>query len=367
MDKDALKKLKEQIDEFLKIKGVGLDQFDELRKKLLLEMREKERKALAEAIANEYQKKIEDFIAQKLSEAEKVHQEDKEKIIEAIKSVELKPRVEIPEIKFPEIKIPQPKVVVKPPDVKVPPIEIPKTIEITGFFSFIKALFEILKGRLRVMIEGIDRKNPLPVILVDEKGKFYKALATIVGRIGGGMGWEVVGLKDGSGERINPAKEDGNLQKLEVKTPPYTGISDGRKTITVAGTRETLVASPTPCKRVIIMAMLSNTGEIVVGGSTVVAAEATRQGIPITAGQSMQIDISNVVSPTPCKRVIIMAMLSNTGEIVVGGSTVVAAEATRQGIPITAGQSIQIDIDDLYKIYLDATVGGEGVTFVYFT
>jgi len=91
-----------------------------------------------------------------------------------------------------------------------------------------------------------------------------------------------------------------------------TDIKDGRKVVTTAGTREQLVASSTPCKWVILI-----------------------------------------------------AKTDNTGTIVVGGSTVVAALATRQGTPLDAGDSVRLDIDDLYDIYLDATVNGEGVTYLY--
>lgn len=93
-----------------------------------------------------------------------------------------------------------------------------------------------------------------------------------------------------------------------------TGVGDGRKTVSSAGTREKLVASSTPCKWVCIC-----------------------------------------------------AMKTNTGIVVVGSNTVVAAEATRRGIPLEKGESVRIDIDDLSKIYLDVTVNGEGVTFIYGT
>ncbi len=68
-----------------------------------------------------------------------------------------------------------------------------------------------------------------------------------------------------------------------------------------------------------------------------------------------------------CKNVDITAETDNTGVIVVGGTTVVAAVGTRQGTPLNAGDSYSIDIDDLSDIFIDATVSGEGVSFTYFT
>ena len=90
-----------------------------------------------------------------------------------------------------------------------------------------------------------------------------------------------------------------------------TAIGDGRKTVTAAGTREALAAS------------------------------------------------------TPAKLVIITAETDNTGLVVVGGSTVVAALATRQGTPLNAGDSITLEIDNLADVYLDVTVSDDGVTYTY--
>ncbi len=89
--------------------------------------------------------------------------------------------------------------------------------------------------------------------------------------------------------------------------------ADGRKTVTTAGTRVTLVASTTPCLSVAITALAGNSGTVVVGGA----------------------------------------------------STVVAALATQRGTPLLAGDSITFDCADLVDIGLDATVSGEGVTYSY--
>lgn len=96
-------------------------------------------------------------------------------------------------------------------------------------------------------------------------------------------------------------------------THSYTGIGDGRKVVTTAGTRVTLAAS------------------------------------------------------TAAKQVIITAETDNTGLIVVGGTTVVASLATRQGVPLNAGDTIALEIDNLNDVNLDSTVNGDGVTFTYLT
>lgn len=68
-----------------------------------------------------------------------------------------------------------------------------------------------------------------------------------------------------------------------------------------------------------------------------------------------------LASSTTCKKVIITAKETNTGTIWVGGATV----SSGRGRPLVALQSETIDIDNLSKIYLDTSVNGDGVTFVY--
>lgn len=74
-----------------------------------------------------------------------------------------------------------------------------------------------------------------------------------------------------------------------------------------------------------------------------------------------------LASSTACKNVAITAITSNTGIVVVGGSTVVAALASRRGTPLYAGDTICFDIDNLADVFIDSTVNGEGVTFTYFS
>jgi hypothetical protein len=101
-----------------------------------------------------------------------------------------------------------------------------------------------------------------------------------------------------------------NSIKTELGSSP-TAISDGLKLVTTAATRETLVASTTACKAVAIQAKYSNTGQVAVGGSTVVAASG----------------------------------------------------ATRRGVILYPGDTVTLPIDDLVKVYLDVTVSGEGVNY----
>lgn len=76
-----------------------------------------------------------------------------------------------------------------------------------------------------------------------------------------------------------------------------------------------------------------------------------------TAGTKVQLTSTSTAS----RYVIIVGKTTNTGKIYVGGSSI---DNTR-GRPLNAEQSEKIDINDISKIWLDADVNGEGVTYLY--
>lgn len=80
-----------------------------------------------------------------------------------------------------------------------------------------------------------------------------------------------------------------------------------------------------------------------------------------TAGTAERLVATN----TPCMKVTVMAELDNTGYVVIGDSTVVAAIGTRRGIPLSAGMSLTLDVEDLYTLFIDTETSGDGVTFLY--
>lgn len=72
-----------------------------------------------------------------------------------------------------------------------------------------------------------------------------------------------------------------------------------------------------------------------------------------------------VSTNTPCRRVTITGLITNTGFIYVGGSTVLATAGSERGTPISAGTSVTMHVEDLYQLYIDAEVSAEGVSYVY--
>lgn len=91
-----------------------------------------------------------------------------------------------------------------------------------------------------------------------------------------------------------------------VTTVPAKKIVNGQKTVTNAGVAETLVAASRAVKSVSVKALSTNTGVVYVG--------------------DVNVDSTN-------------------------------------GRELQAGESLDIDIDDLVKIYLDVSVNGEGVSY----
>jgi hypothetical protein len=80
-----------------------------------------------------------------------------------------------------------------------------------------------------------------------------------------------------------------------------------------------------------------------------------------TAGTRVQLS----TTPTRVSEVTITAETDNTGIVVVGGATCVAALATRRGVPLNAGDTITLQINNLASVYLDAMVSTDGVTYTY--
>ena len=120
-------------------------------------------------------------------------------------------------------------------------------------------------------------------------------------------GIQLIAFKDGAHQKVAAVKS------TVAGGGGVTGVGDGRKTVTAAGTAEALASS------------------------------------------------------TTIKQVIITAETDNTDIVVVGGSTVVAAVGTRRGTPLYPGDTVIFDGDDLAEFYIDSIVNGEGVTFTYLT
>ena len=111
-----------------------------------------------------------------------------------------------------------------------------------------------------------------------------------------------------------------NILRTIINRDSWSEVVCDRKTITTVGTAERLVDERTIAKKIIIVAETDNTGVITIGGTTVRANLADRQGLPLFAGDSFPL------------------MLNNKDDT----------------------------YNDLREIWLDTTVATDGVTFIYF-
>jgi hypothetical protein len=232
-------------------------------------------------------------IAQKLSKV------IEQSLVEGIHITVPKPdvTVSIPPVQIPEIKV---------PDIIVPAVEIPE-IKVPEVNIDLDRVVEALSPLKLITNKA---KSPISVKLSD--GKEFVRLANLLEKVAKSVkdtNKQVVAYSSGPSE-VDISETSRNAIAQEQG---YSTIGDGRTTVTNTGTRVQLSLTSVPCKKVVI------TGED-----------------------------------------------DNTGVVVVGGATVVAAQATRRGTPLVALQSDVFFVDNLNKLYIDATVSTEGVTYVYY-
>lgn len=165
------------------------------------------------------------------------------------------------------------------------------------------------------------------------------------------------------------AKQDAIVALLTIQA----GYLDGVETaLGLLGSQTTLAAvlaklTADPATQTTLAAVLSALGSPMQssGGSVGHNVTGLTDGRKVVASAGTAVALA---ASTAAKAVEIIAETDNTGYIVVGASTVVAALATRRGKPLAAGESTgPIPCDNLAYHFIDATVTGDGVTFLYWT
>ena len=181
---------------------------------------------------------------------------------------------------FAKVKLPKPEVNVKVPEQK-PPI-----IDLTPIKDAISALR--FPERVSADMDRVNNENPLPVLMVDGKGKPM----AFPGSSGGKADYFTIkDIRTSSGASVIDQDEGG----IKIIEPSRGSVGDNRRVVTTAGTRVQLDAQA--CKRIFVQAESDNTGIIVVGGSTVVAAAGSERGILLfpTNGQWFNINNANLL------------------------------------------------------------------------
>lgn len=84
-------------------------------------------------------------------------------------------------------------------------------------------------------------------------------------------------------------------------------------------------------------------------GRKAVAATATPEAIRTTLA---------------CKWVMVTAFKTNTSDVYVGGTGIVADAGSQTGVPLAAGESVTLPVADAASVFVDVLVNAEGVTFL---
>lgn len=169
------------------------------------------KKALGEAIPEMQQEITQNVInsfapvIQQLANQAKISKEDLSSVLKEIQIIA--PEARIPEIRIPDIKIPTPQVTVNVPKAETPVVNVSPTP-----VSFPESM----------SIHGFDYKNPLPIRLVDLKGRPYEALG---GGSSGGRGdfFAIRDIQTSSGASVID-QVDGTLKvsgSFSASTTPY--------------------------------------------------------------------------------------------------------------------------------------------------
>lgn len=122
--------------------------------------------------------------------------------------------------------------------------------------------------------------------------------------------------------------------------------------------------------RVIVSGSTSNDGTYLI--DTVVAGTITLDSAVLltaeAAGSSITLDTLRGVEVPPGIDVVIKAKTANTGTITLGYSSATALNTNtnyESNTRLTANQSVTLQIDNLSRIWMDATVSGEGVEIIF--
>lgn len=110
-------------------------------------------------------------------------------------------------------------------------------------------------------------------------------------------------------------------------------------------------------------AMASSSPVVIASDQSTVPMQSTiagtvRNGQVTVAASGSEQPLSG--SSVPIRQVIVQALSTNTGSVWVGDSSV----TTGNGFELQPGQATGIEIDNLNKVYVDATTSGDKVCFI---
>lgn len=97
---------------------------------------------------------------------------------------------------------------------------------------------------------------------------------------------------------------------------------------------------------------------VAVGGAGAITSTRKTVTTPGTA-------VALVATSTPCREVMVTALITNSSYVAIGGSAVLCTAGSEKGVFLAPGQGAVLSVNNVALLYLDALVAGEGVSFNY--
>jgi hypothetical protein len=126
-------------------------------------------------------------------------------------------------------------------------------------------------------------------------------------------------------------------------------------------------ATQTPLAAILAKLIASPATEATLGTVATNTAKPGDLAATLTNGRKTSTTVGTAVAlrtTLACKWVTVTALRSNTTDVAVGGSGVLATAGSATGVPLAAGESVTIPIADAATVFVDVLTSGEGVSFV---
>lgn len=188
-------------------------------------------------------------------------------------------------------------------------------------------------------VTQVDDSNPLPVIDLQAETTLQDILSNMA----------------------TSAKQDTNTNTLALLTLAQNSTTAAQLGTLMQGATTTAAPSYTTAR--------TNPLSLTTAGALRTDSSATTQPVSIAAPTSIYHNKKTVTtagtrvvlaSSQAVRSVCIKALITNTGYIYIGDSSL----SSTNGFQLLAGDTVSLDISNLNTIYIDSSVSGEGVTYI---
>lgn len=373
-------------DDILKRAKLAIDQTNEARRMEVLR-REQDHKLVMESLGSD----ILDVLTPLLEEIVANARISKEEMKEVISEIAIEaPKVDVPKaevsVKMPDI--PAPNVNVSVPEIKIPEIKAPKvTVNVPKAEAPVVNIPENkinFPESMTVSMSDVDNKRPLPVMMMDTKGR---PLSFSMGASGGRSNFLTISDIRGSTAsliddqetalRVTSVGGGSGLTDTELRAASIAVLQASDQ---IFSTNTVQLGGDTLAKgeelsagflRVLHATDVGLSTNLQVGGSDVSASNpvpsepeghgSVGDGILTVATPGVRVQFPSQA----VKRVIISGLADNPDAITIGSGTVVGAEATRQGIGLFPTQAQEFFVTNLNLLFADSVSGSTKASYYY--